>query len=555
MSQVLGIDIGSYTIKFVVLELEKSTVTLKDAIEIPIPSRENDDDVKLAKIQVMRQALTQVDLSKIRDNIYTGLGSQHAVLQNFEFLRVSRKNLGKVIENEFEDLGLFSLNQYIIDHIILKRTSKVTNALGLLIQKSEAMNLIDILGALQLKCRTIDLNCLSFQNILPYINHHLEVSEKAHSGAVLIINSGHTKTSVTIIENEKVILERSFNMAGHYITTEIQSSCQTSYAEAEELKHNFCDNIESKTNDDPKVEKALKQSCKEIIKEIERIILAFTQSEEAKHIGSIFLTGGATKFKQFSEMMENELGIKTSQLNFSHESFNNESEVEYIYETFSQAIALALRATGAKTNSSMNIRHGDLALMSDYENLIEKILTYIKYAAVILVCFGGTYALRAHLYDSKINQIKTLFSTQVSSYFGSEPLELRAISSKANWDFAQYNTTAWNLINRNFTEKTNFINTLLSTDSMIPIVILNEISAVIPKSIYFEISNYKFQDGVLSIQADSNSKESVEEIIKNISTIKILSNVQKKSESSKEGTAGALITFSILATLNSNESI
>ncbi len=568
MSQVLGIDIGSYSIKFAFLEFEKSTVTLNDVIEVPIPFREQPEDVNLAKIQSIKQALSGVNLSRIQDSIYAGLGSQHAVLQNFEFLKVARKHLAKIVENEFDDLGLFSLDEYIIDYSILERSSKQTNVLGLLIKKSSARSLINILTATHLTCRTIDLNCLALQNLLPYVPQFLhpvtsndttnnttnEGVESYKPHVNFVINVGHQKTSIVMIENSRVVLERSFNLAGHYISKKIEEACKITYQEAVELKHKISSAIEHNSDQSKLAKTVLAECAHEISKEIERIILSLIQGEEEKIANAIVLTGGSSKFVDFAKIVHKQTGVKTSNLAFAEEDFNNNAEIEHVYETFGQAISLGLRASGAKTNSQINIRHGELALSSDYENLIEKIFKYSKLAAVVLMCLFGTYFLRSYLYTDKINQIKNLFNMQVASYFTSEPLELKVISSKANWNFAQYSETAWNLIEQNYDEKTQFIKSLNSKKSMMPLVVLEKISSAVPKEYYFEVSSYNFKDGILALTADTNSRESMEEIIKKISEIKLLSNVQKKEESAQSTDNSKLITFSILATLNSKES-
>ena len=82
-----------------------------------------------------------------------------------------------------------------------------------------------------------------------------------------------------------------------------------------------------------------------------------------------------------------------------------------------------------------------------------------------------------------------------------------------------------------------------------PLIILNNISAIIPKSLYFEVSSYKYQDGVLNIIADTDSKDSADKIVSLLSSIKNIKNVQKKSEMEKPDTNGKLITFSIIATI------
>lgn len=549
MSQVLGIDIGSYSIKLAFLEIAKSSVILKNVIESPIPYRTQPDEEKLAKIQTLRKMLESINLSALKDNIYAGLGSQHTVLQNFEFLKVSSRNLPKIIENEFDEIGLFAPNEYFVELKFLDKSTKYTKVLGILVKKSAARDVIEILTAAHATCRIIDVECLAFQNLIPFTPQF--VSTKSEGTATnLIVNIGHSKTSVVVVEKNQVVLEHSFNLAGHYISSKIQTECQIAYEDAQELKHKIAGKIEFNSENSRKAKEVLIESCTEIGKELERIVLSLTQS---KKIEAVLLTGGSAKIANLPQIIDKILGIPTLYLNLSDAKFKNVCSEEFIFQGFSQAIALGLRGTALNNNSDINIRHGELALVSDYENIINYIFSYTKMVAIILVCLLSTYGLRSYLYNNKINQIKNLFINQMTSYFGSEPPELKLISAKANWDFNEYSNAAIALIQKTSQQKMSFIKDVSPENTMAPLIILSEISAVIPKSIYFEVSDYKYQDSVLNIVADTNSKESVNKIIELISSIKNIKNVQKKSEAIKAGTNGNLISFSLVATIQQKE--
>lgn len=554
MSQVLGIDIGSYSIKFAVLEIAKINVILKQVIEIPIPVRTNPEEEKLAKIQALRQMFeTHTALFSSKDNIYVGLGSQHTVLQNFEFLKVSTRNLPKIVENEFDELGLFAQNEYIVDMRILHKHAKQIQVLGMLIQKSAVRDLIEILTTANVMCRIIDLESLAFQNIIPYTSQIVPTDPQQHESGQLIVNVGHNKTSLCIIENDKLVLEYSFNLAGKYITSKIQKDCGISWENAEDLKHKISQNIVTNSEHAENIKMILADAYTEIGKEVARFILSLTRSTQARHIDSVLLTGGSSKYFDCVPIFEKLFNIRTVRLNLADERFTNSTGDLGVFESFSQAIALGLRGTAAKINSDLNVRHGEFALISDYENLIENIIYYTRITAIILICLIATYGLRSYLYNKKINQIKNLFSAQITEYFGSEPNELKLISLNPNWDLNKYSTESFKLIQSTYQQRVRFIKDLYSNDVIMPLILLNNISTTIPKTLYFEVSNYKYQDGILNIVADTDSKDSINKIIQLLSSIKDIKNVQKKSEMEKPGTNGQLMTFSIIATIQTQE--
>ena len=75
----------------------------------------------------------------------------------------------------------------------------------------------------------------------------------------------------------------------------------------------------------------------------------------------------------------------------------------------------------------------------------------------------------------------------------------------------------------------------------------------IPKELYFEVSEFRFQDSQLYIEAETNNPDNINKIIDKISKIKDLKQVTKKSQSNKVGSEKKITHFSIIASVSNGE--
>lgn len=540
MQTYLGLDIGTYSIKAVVLKMSFEDTYIEEMQEIEIPYSSADNDEKLAKTQALKSILSTLK-DKEFDSIYTSLGCQFTVMKRFDLNNVKRADRQRIIESEFDLLGLFNLDEYAIEYYTIKFDKTYAKLLGILINKLAAKSLIDILTNCQLSVRTIDIDNISILNLINFLPTREDPST---NGAELFLDIGHSKTSFTIIENNKIINTRVFNIGGLHLTNHIKNALDINYEEAKNIKHNIQSFTDNKKYNEVKT--IISNFFEEICSEIKRTIKTLNANEFVK-INRIFLSGSSNKLEGVEQIFENSLGIKSTPLTFSNTKLRLPSETEISFNTFSQAISVALRGNLNKTNSRINIRHGELALISNYEKIISEVSKYAKLASIFVIVLLGTYYLRYFLFEHRINEMKTHYKQAIVRLFSTEPKELRLISGKKNWDFQEYSDHAIKLIKESTDEKKELIESLSASKTSIPLKLLNQISLAIPKDTYFEVVNFKYQEGVLYFEADTDSSQSVATIVSKLQDVKILSQIVKKSETNKAGSGGQLVHFSVTA--------
>ena len=88
MQTYLGLDIGSYSIKAVILRVNFESYYIEEMVEREIPQLPDRDD-KAAKIQTLKSVLTELK-EKQFDSTYASLGSQFTVMKRFDLNNVKR---------------------------------------------------------------------------------------------------------------------------------------------------------------------------------------------------------------------------------------------------------------------------------------------------------------------------------------------------------------------------------------------------------------------------------------------------------------------------------
>ena len=542
MQTCLGLDIGTYSIKAVVLKISYDVCDIKELVEKEILiSPENND--KIAIKTALNEILESL-VEKEFDSVLANFGCNHVVAKKFELNNVKRRDRQKILESEFDLLGVFNTEDYSIEYHTLDYGGITTKLLAFFIKKAPALNLVSILAECDLSVRIIDIDNVVFLNLVNCLSLPETISQREFE---LFIDFGHSKTSLTIIEKNRIINMRVISLGGFQLTQIIQKKLSLNYDEAQNFKHNLFDETEDKNFN--LVKKICDSFYEELCLEINRTIKSFHALEKIK-ISHIFITGGGSKYEEFDSVFQRNIDIPFSILVIGNENLEYSLTQNYVdFKTFSQCIAVGLRGNFDTENSKINIRHGSLSLVSDYDKITDELTKYIKIVALFVIILFSTYFFRYYLYEKRIDEMKTSYQKEIVSLYSSEPRELTNISKVPNWDFSEYSEHALKLIKENKKSKISFIETMSSNNVSTPLKILDHISQSVPKNIYFEVVNFKYAEESVVFEADTTSSESINQIIANLKKIEMLDQVTKKSEMNKAGTDGKIVHFVVSANL------
>ncbi len=571
MQKILGLDIGTYSIKAVILWNDYKNYRVHQLIEQKVEYKEgvSEKAAQTAAIDILIQQ-NQLEF----DVVYAALDSRNISIRKVDFENIRKRDIPGFLENELESTSPFAIEDSILDYQIIEFTKTHSSVLAVLCKKEVIKNILDIIEQEHLRVKVLDVDNLAYLNMISYLVKDMHSisndndtenidAMKQSASCYLIINIGHSKTTLTFMAEKKVLYTRIISIAGDYFNQVLKQQFELNYHEAEILKcfvgTIITDPLEGDDSKRNLVASVLSQAMSELSREILRTIQSFQAKENIK-IKSLFLTGGSSKIKGVQKYFESALKIPITYISLKKENFIFEDDEfsdnanEASMAVYSQVLAIAMRGLPViGITSKINLRKGEFAQVSNYDKLIRQIFLYSSATAIVLICLLISYFFRSIMYNKEINFLKNQFRKDAVSMFSGEPYSLRIISSKKDWDFRSYGEEAITLLKQSMNDKKELLENYSSVEPALPLKIINQISQAVPKEIYFEVSEFRIQDNQLYIEAETNNPDNIAKIIEKISKIKSLNQVTKKSQSNKVSSEKKLIHFSLVASTANGE--
>jgi hypothetical protein len=260
----------------------------------------------------------------------------------------------------------------------------------------------------------------------------------------------------------------------------------------------------------------------DLVKEIIRTLHSF-KAQERLVPSQILVTGGTACIRNLVPFLQDAIELPIKQLSFDTERLMiDENDVERT-PILSQALAIALRGVPNKTQSQINLRKGELALVGSYDAVFKQISNITLLAIGLILCLAGSYGLRWWLYTDQIETLKKQFQTEIRKTLGNEPSQLKNIAAERNWSLKRYSDRAFQLIEEDSKQKKIAIENFMTIKSAVPLKILKDLSGSIDKSITMDLTNFHVRStGAVTIEGetvDLATADKIETLVKNIQSL------------------------------------
>jgi type IV pilus assembly protein PilM len=552
MQKILGLDLGSYSIKAIEILNTFKTYRVTAFHEVVMPEIEGLDP-RAVGTTAIKQLFAENEIDA--DRTYTAMLGLHVSMRVLQLHNVKKRNIPAVVQNELESQAPFAIDDTIIDQQILDHRDGVTTVLAVMCLKDHIESYLSGLKDCNIEPKVIDVDYLSFMNLLPFLDFGGEAPTDearkiAAAGSQLILDIGHAKTSIVLFNDGHLVSARTVRLGGRFFTEYLQKSLNVSYNEAQRLKHTFssirlgrqADHQESTSQEEQLVCRHLSIAVNELVKELIRTLHSFKAHERIVP-SSIVLTGGSAVIRNLPEYLHEVLEIPVRTMAFDQQRLHIDDPSINASPNIAQALATGLRGVPGKTHSQINLRKGELALVGSYDTIIKQVSNVTLLAASLLLCLVGSFALRWWLYGTQINELKVAFRNEVIRIVGQEPRQLRNIAAGTNWSLAAYSNSAIKFINEEISNRRSVINEFAARKSAYPLRILNSMSEIIPTDLRIDVTNFYVQGKTLNFEGETDSFSNSERLLGILQKATFLGNVERKSQENKPGTDGKVIKF------------
>ncbi|RPJ01900.1 MAG: type IV pilus assembly protein PilM, partial [Deltaproteobacteria bacterium] len=307
--EIIGLDIGSSSIKLVELKEEKAGYRLQNLALAPLPPEAIVDGALMDSVTIIDAIKDLMAQGKTKTkNVATSVSGHSVIVKKITLPFMTDAELEESIQWESERYIPFDINDVNIDFQILGsdvENPEVMEVILVAAKKDIINDYVAVVMEAGLNPIIIDVDAFALENMLA-INYDLEKGE-----VIAIANVGASVTSINILKNNVSAFTRDLFKGGNQITEEIQRQLHIDFDEAERVK------VGSKIDGtwQPVVQKVLKEASESLAAEIGSSLDFFQSSSTYEKISKLYLGGGGSKIKEFDILLQQQIGVPVEVIN------------------------------------------------------------------------------------------------------------------------------------------------------------------------------------------------------------------------------------------------
>jgi type IV pilus assembly protein PilM len=348
--RVLGLDIGSNSIKILELKPYKKTYSLVKFGMEHLPSEAIVDGAVMNSSIVSSAISNLVRRHKVKTkDVAISVSGHSVIIKKINLPIMSDNELEESIQWEAEQYIPFDINDVNIDAQVLTRDKDSTSGqmeVLLVAAKKELIN--DYFAAVKeagLNPAVVDVDAFALQNAFE-LNYQVKATD-----VVVLANIGASFVNLSVLREGASSFTRDISFGGNQYTEEIQKQANVSYEKAEELKFGRSPGGETELGVSTEIQSILDSVSTSLAAELQRSLDFYSATAVDEKIAKIYLSGGTAIIPGLSDIIEDKIGIPVEIMNpFKSLDVNpkviDSEEIEKIGPIGAIALGLALRRVG-----------------------------------------------------------------------------------------------------------------------------------------------------------------------------------------------------------------
>ncbi len=519
--RILGIDIGSYSIKVAEIERSFRSFQLVGFFEQPVVAYET-----LGKEGSTTQALVKLfeEYNLTTDMIYTALPGQTTAHRVIDLPFAEFKKVDATIEFEIENYVPFPLEDLLIDYEMLSSSKTASTVLVSYSKKSDFVKFLNMMSEANVDPRFVGSEPVEIANIM-------KLGLLQPEGAYALLDLGHEKTNVAIFVGSELRYVRTVTIGGRDLTRAIADSLKIPLAEAERMKIEVgqvgpaLEGVDATTR---AVSEAMKAPLDELLLNLKQTFMAF-QELKGEVIQALLLCGGTSRLPGIDNFLSGELRKNVSFLDCLDLPFNQLSDSNWCRSIAGSALSLAYRGVVGSGVRDIQFRRGEFAFQGE----VKDVSSLAKQVAVMmgLVVFFA------------LGSFVTSYAALKGRVKG-HATRITAVASNALPDIPKKTLSSPNAILSTLTGKMSEVQEKkkkIEEETEVSILdILKEFSSMVPPrdGAVLDVDDLTIVSRRLRIQGKTSSFEGVDQIKTALSKSKIFKNVA--TENVKKETKGGV---------------
>jgi type IV pilus assembly protein PilM len=328
VKELVGVDIGSTSIKVCLLKGSKSGFTLKSL------ARKSYDRDLLSDGNIIDSGFVSQELRRIfaenrikSKDVACALSSYTVITKRVAVPFLEEEALENSISLEVETVIPFPLQDIYYSYYVMgvdEEKEDMMNVQVVAAKKEIVDGYISTFAAAGLNLQILDVDIFCLTNLVEQIYN-------PQGASVMVIDIGASVTNIAIMKGGSVEFTREILMGGKYLTNQIERAAKLSYEEAEEKK----------IQDSGEIAYLFEDFIFNISSEINKTINFYVATKPKENIGKIYLTGGSSLAAGLKERISEDTKTEVEHVNPFLLTHDNENRLR-IYEDSKDFIDVAL---------------------------------------------------------------------------------------------------------------------------------------------------------------------------------------------------------------------
>jgi general secretion pathway protein L len=380
MARILGLDLGSHSVKGLLLDANTRTPVVKAWAEVRRGEGERLETLRTA----LRELLARPEFHH-PDQVVVALPGPSLVTHQLALPFTDPKRIEATIPFEVESQIPFDLSEAVFDYQVASQVKeKGSELLVGVVRREELATLLQVLNEAGVDPRVVTHPAITYQNLLL---QQPGMFAGTDAEAVAIVDIGHERTTLAIGRpGGGVEFARTFAGGGQNLSRALATEFQTPQPEAHHWKEQHGALAGAATAQGPDGERAASafvRGIQPVLRELRPSFKAFT-ARARRQVGAVLLCGGTARMPGLAEQLSKDLGMPVRVLTLPQEASAVVPAPDQ--PAVLQAYSLALRgqASGPKA-PRFNLRRGEFAFKGDYDYVKDKLGLLASFAATLLL--------------------------------------------------------------------------------------------------------------------------------------------------------------------------
>lgn len=353
--------------------------------EEPAPAVEHEEDELKRQLEPWAAALERLMARMghhFAENLVTFMPDQKALtVQIGELPFNERKDLLKILPNMLADRLPLPLDKIVYEFRILGDEQRKYEALVGFAKRDDLRKTIDELEAAKVDPKVLTLPEWGLELVAT------SAVEQAQEKTFALIDLGHEHTRVLVMQRGKPLMARTIKFGGRQLDLSLSQRFKISEEEAQKVKHHSGAILKPSETQDPSLmamSEAISRAFMPMIRDLRRTFQALYAKDRVE-LETIYVCGGTSQLRHLTRFFGEEFGVPVEPLPLTRLELGAELD-QPTRSSLVMAYAMAMALAEEFKGRSLNLRTGAFAYRGRSSYVRGQLIKYAVLAGVLFAC-------------------------------------------------------------------------------------------------------------------------------------------------------------------------